>query len=252
VALPAEPPRYVPKPGVGVFHSDPGGIFEPIHRGRSGWPVYSLQRAVGVTPATGSFGSVTLKKAKAFQAKYGLTVDGIAGPATQEMILQLAGKQADEAQGLPVGVGFGFAEAEGGRVLAATNWDVPDAVDCGPAQWRIKGPPFSLAKLKDAFRPYVALDHACEVLANRQRDFKQRNHHFTDDEALRVGVLAHNAPYGGMADTIVENYPGGGSWWRYVSRPDERAGPGEVWPPGGMTRAEWAKEYPARVLRFVA
>lgn len=245
MALPAQPPKYVPKPGVGIFHSDPGGLYEPIHRGRSGWPVYSLQRAVGVVPATGNFGAVTLRKVKEFQAKYGLTVDAIAGPATQQKILDLAGAKADQAHGLPIGLGRGFAKAEGANLLAATNWSVAGGVDCGPAQWRISGPPFSLDRLKRAFRPYEALDHACKAVAERRASFKQRNSHFTGDEALRVALLAHNWPAG--ADRIVRNYPGGGNWWRYVPSPDADASWVE-----GFTHAEWAAEYPKRLLIFTA
>lgn len=253
MALPAAPPKYVEKPGVGVFHSDLGGIFEPIQLAEhDSWRVYALQRAVGVKPAVGTFGPATLRAVKAFQGKYGLVVDGIAGPATQRQILELAAAKADQAHHLPIGVGLGFAVHEGGGILAATNWAVADGVDCGPAQWRIAGPPFSLTKLKDAFRPYQALDHACSVLANRRRDFKTRNGHFTGDEALRVAVLAHNAPFGGMADTIVRTYPGGGEWWRYVDRPDVKAGPGDAWPPRGLTRSQWAQQYPAEILEFVA
>lgn len=240
MALPAAPPKY----------SSYSAMLRPIVRGSEPWAVYALQRAVGVTPATGTFGPQTLRKVKAFQTKYGLEADGIAGPATQWMILQLAGAAADQAHGLPVGVGVGFAWHEGGKILGATNWDVPGGVDCGPGQWRIVGPPFSLDRLKRAFRPYVALDHACAVLAERRADFKRRNGYLAGSEALRIAVLAHNWPAG--ADAIVRNYKGAGNWWRYVPEPDRSAAPGEAWPPAGYTRAEWAQEYPSRILSEVA
>ncbi len=235
MALPAYPPHYP------SFTA----MYLPIKEGDDGWPVYALQRAVGVKPASGVFGPVTLKKVKAFQKKYGLAVDGVAGPATQQKILELAGAKADQAHGLPEGLGRGFAKAEGANLLAATNWSVAGGVDCGPAQWRIIGPPFSLEKLKRAFRPYEALDHACKGVAERRASFRSRNSHLTADEALRVALLAHNWPAG--ADRIVRNYPGGGGWWRYVPSPDADAS----WV-DGFTHASWAAEYPKRLLIFVA
>jgi peptidoglycan hydrolase-like protein with peptidoglycan-binding domain len=247
MALPTEPPKY---PGFAA-------MLAPISResSPSPWATYALQRAVGVVPATGVFGSQTFKKVKAFQTKYGLYVDGIAGSKTQGKILELAGAKADLAHGLWVGVGYGFAMAEGGGCLAATNWSIPGSVDCGPAQWRIPGPPFAYTALIGAFRPYEALDRACRVLAERWTDFRHRNRwlDWEPDVALRVAVLAHNAPYGGMANTIVDTYPGGGEWWRYVTRPDDPAtwikNKDGTYP---FTRSEWAAEYPTRILKYVA
>jgi hypothetical protein len=164
---------------------------------------------------------------------------------TQQKILELAGAKADQAHGLPIGLGKGFAKAEGANLLAATNWSVPGGVDCGPGQFRISGPPFSHTKMVSAFRPYEALDRACRGVAERRSEFKSRNHHLTNDEALRVALLSHNWPAG--ADRIMRNYPGGGGWWRYVPAPDEPAS----WV-DGFTHASWAAEYPKRLLIFVA
>lgn len=237
MALPTSPPRY---PSYKAMLAAISRASSP-----SEWATYSLQRAIGVIPATGHFGDVTHRKLKEWQRDHGLLSDGIAGPATQAAILVDAGRRADRAHGLPDGVGFGFATAEGGGILAATNWSVSGGVDCGPAQWRVSGPPFSQTALIRAFRPYQALDHACLRLRNAQLDFLDRNHHWEDpQEALNVAVLQHNWPSG--ADQIVRRYPGGGKWWRYVSNPDDPA----TWV-DGFTRAEWCREYPSRVLKFV-
>jgi peptidoglycan hydrolase-like protein with peptidoglycan-binding domain len=44
--------------------------------------VAAVQRALGVTPASGRFGPITLGAVRAFQRRKGLTVDGIVGPQT--------------------------------------------------------------------------------------------------------------------------------------------------------------------------
>jgi cell wall-associated NlpC family hydrolase len=44
--------------------------------------VLQLQQKLGVTPATGYFGSLTLAAVQAFQTAHGLTVDGQVGPQT--------------------------------------------------------------------------------------------------------------------------------------------------------------------------
>jgi hypothetical protein len=240
VALPAEPPRY------GTW----GQMVSPISRASSPspWATYALQRAIGVKPATGHFGAVTHKRLKEWQRTRGLTADGVAGPKTQQRILREAGDDADRKHGLPQGLGRGFAKAEGANILAATNWSVPGGVDCGPGQFRISGPPFSLEKLKRAFRPYVSLDHACELVKQRAKDAADRNVHLKRDPqtAFAVAVLYHHWP--AAAERIIDRYPGDGHWWRYVPSPDEPAG----WVPGDYTRASWAREYVARVLLFVA
>lgn len=239
MTLPAAPPRY-------KSYRD---IVAPLKQDVSGWAAFAVQKVVGVV-ADGVWGPVTDQAVRQWQKNRKLAADGIAGPVTQQFILNDYGAQADEAHGLPIGVGYGFAFSEGGGVLAATNWQVAGGVDCGPAQWRCSGPPFHSGDLKFAFDAKKALDGACGRLADARRDYRQRNSHLTAGQALRVAVLHHNWVVG--ADSIVRTYPGGGEWWKYVPQPDKKAGAGEAWPPAGFTRAEWAREYPGRVLKFVA
>lgn len=216
----------------------------PLKQGQVGWASYAMQKVVGVTP-DGVWGPKTDQSVRSWQSDRHLAVDGIAGPVTQGFILNDYGSKADVANGLPIGVGYGFAFSEGGGVLAATNWSVAGGVDCGPAQWRVSGPPFKQTDLRFAFDARKALDGACGRLATARQDFRDRNVHLTQDEALHVAVLRHNWPVG--AESVVRHYPGGGFWWRYVPSPDEPAS----WV-DGFTHAEWAKEYAKRILKWVA
>jgi hypothetical protein len=50
--------------------------------GSSGPAVKTLQRALGVSPATGFYGPLTKRAVRRFQRKVGLTADGVAGPRT--------------------------------------------------------------------------------------------------------------------------------------------------------------------------
>lgn len=215
----------------------------PIKLGDHGWRAYAVQCAVTATP-DGVFGQRTEKAVKTWQKEHGLKADGVVGPTTSTDMLQLAGLRADQSLGMPEGLGYGFAVSEGANMLAATNWQVPGGVDCGPAQWRVYGPPYDMSSLRFAFNARTALDGAVGRLKSTRDSFKSRNKHLGKD-ALPVAVLGHNWPAG--ADSIVRHYPGGGGWWRYVPNPDAPA----TWVQG-HTRASWAREYPARVMRFVA
>jgi len=217
-----------------------------IKVGDTGWRAYAVQTMVATTP-DGDFGPKTDLAVKQWQKEHGLSADGVVGPATQTTMLELAGMRADRNNGMPEGVGYGFAVAEGANMLAATNWQVSGGVDCGPAGWRVYGPPYDLSALKFAFNARTALNGAVGRLKTARLSFEDRNRWLKvePDNALSVAVLQHNWPAG--ADSIVRKYPGGGGWWRYVPNPDAPA----TWVEG-HTRASWAREYPARVLRFVA
>jgi peptidoglycan hydrolase-like protein with peptidoglycan-binding domain len=221
-------------------------LLAPIKQGERGWRAFVVQKVVGVV-ADGVWGPGTEQSVRAWQLRHKLTADGVMGPKSQTLALEKAGERADRKIGMPKGLGYGFAVTEGANLLAATNWQVPGGVDCGPAQWRILGPPYDYARLKYAFTPRAALEGALERLRAAQTDYMKRNRHLAANpqEALAVAALQHNWPAG--ADSIVRKYPGDGRWWRYVTSPDAVA----TWVTG-HTRASWAREYPARVLRFVA
>lgn len=242
MTLPAAPPRY----------SSWGALTAPLKRGSAGWGVYGLQRALGIKPADGVLGAKTEKFLREWQHNRNLTADGICGPKTYEYILRAAGRKADRIHGLPDGVGYGFAHAEGAGVFAATNWSIPGAVDCGPGQYRIVGPPFKMDDLRAAFRPFESINRACDDLAERWEEYLERNKALDERpfSALEVAVLAHNWPAG--AEQIVRSYRGYLEWWRSIPAPDSLITWAEK--PNGQpyTRAEWCKHYSESILQFVA
>jgi peptidoglycan hydrolase-like protein with peptidoglycan-binding domain len=209
VMLPASPPHY----------ASWRAMVLPIKQGENGWRPFAVQVAVGATP-DGNWGPATEKAVRRWQKDHKLHSDGVVGPVTQQTILELNGLRADQAHGLPEGLGYGFAVSEGANMLAATNWSVPGGVDCGPAQWRVYGPPYELTSLRFAFNARTALDGAVGRLRSTRDSFRRRNSKL-GIHALQVAVLNHNWPAG--ADSIVRHYPGGGDWWRYVPNPDAPA-----------------------------
>lgn len=220
---------------------------------RNSWRVYSLQNALRflghleVGSADGDFGDHTLAAVKAYQAQHSLAVDGIAGGRTQIRIITQIGTRAHAAfPALPDGLFRGLVETEGGNVLAATNWSVPGGVDCGPVQRRLSGPPFAFSELQAAFSvdrsfTWAANDPAKGLLPRIAR-YRKISPKLSDENLLEYAVLAHNWP--AAAEQLVRN--------GHLDTPDAVA----VWttkPSGGhYTYAEWAAEYPRRVLRYVA
>jgi hypothetical protein len=122
----------------------PAGLQPPevvsIKRGAQGFPVWALQRALDdvsgyVVEADGIFGPATETAVKKFQGARKLTTDGIAGPATQRALVgvHVVGEQDD----LPGGLLHGFAQMEGGWLVAAVNDKAPGGIDCGAFQRRV-------------------------------------------------------------------------------------------------------------------
>lgn len=223
-----------------------------IKKGDDGWPVYALQSALNSIRLAvnggwskleedGAFGEGTDDAVTVFQKGYGLMADGIAGPATQRQVIKLLDdmthKQLPE---IPTGLMRGFAEGEGGNLLAAVNWSVSGGVDCGPMQYRVYGPPYDLTRLKAAFDPYASFIKAGkEFLARAERFYTEsgvRTRKDREEYSKRLAVLAHNWPYG--AERLADGYA-------LSNREAEWVPNGTKFPDGEPvnTYAEWAQYY---------
>lgn len=223
-----------------------------IKLGDDGWPVYALQSALNSIrlqvnggwaklDPDGAFGAGTEDAVKLFQHGYGLTADAIAGPATQRQVIKLLDeithKQLPE---IPTGLMRGFAEGEGGNLLAAVNWSVAGGVDCGPMQYRVYGPPYDEAKLKAAFDPLSSFVKAGKEFQARAERFYNRpgvtNRANREEYAKRLAVLAHNWPYG--AERLADGYD-------LSNRAADWVPDGTKFPDGEPvnTYAEWAQYY---------
>jgi Putative peptidoglycan binding domain len=250
MSLPTQPPRF----------NSWSELVSPIKKGETGWRVWALQSALSADPALkkiladagafttaqGVFGAATETAVKKYQRDHFTTVDGIVGPKTQGLLLKDADLDVHQKiPKLPNGILSGFTIAEGGSVLAATNWYTPPGgtpgVDCGPVQWRQYGPPFSEAGLKKAFNPRTAFEYAGNVLLERIDDYNRRRPSLSDAMVLRLAILAHNWPAG--AEQVVK--------YGHLTHPDALAS----WTtkPGGghYTQGEWLQEYPDRILMYV-
>ena len=240
MSLPVVPPRY----------ASWREMVAPLKKGASGWAAYAVQRVVGVT-ADGVWGPMTDKAVYAWQSSHRdeydrwLVVDGVVGPTTQyAMLLAVAISVDRTTTAIPDGVLKGMVTYEGARLLAATNWYTPPGgtpgADCGAAQWRQYGPPFSMSGLLAAFDPKVALQQVASRLSGRITNYKARRPSLTDQRALELAVLAHNAPF--LAEQVVRN--------GRLSTPDAEA----VWTTKAdgshYTHAEWSVEYPSRILSY--
>jgi len=238
--LPAEPPKF----------QSWAGLLAPIKSGEVGWRVFALQSALGSvgrdTTPDGVFGPKTLRQVKGMQTNNGLVADGIAGPATQQKLIEKISHKTHTAfTSIPEGLMRGYAEAEGGNVLAATNWYTPvggkAGVDCGPVQWRQYGPPFDEWGLRKAFDCETSFSFAAQLLIDRMREYGQRRPSLSPGMRLKLALLAHNAPF--LADQYVR--------FGKFSTPDALA----MWTqkPGGghYTHAEWFEVYTSRLLKYV-
>lgn len=234
--LPSTPPKY------GSWSA----LVASIKEGATGWPAFAVQAMVGVT-RDGAFGPQTAKAVKAWQSKHNLLADGIVGATTQGSMLRSAINSVEpDFKHLPHGLLNGFAKVEGAYVLAATNWYTPPGgapgVDCGPVQWRQSGPPFSPTGLMDAFDAHTAFRYAARAFTDRINNYATRNPSLGNHKIIEMAVLAHNAPF--LSEQVVR--------YGHLLTPDAEA----TWTTkaggsGHYTHAEWAAEYPRRVLEGV-
>lgn len=244
MTLPAAPPRYDP----------PRDAYLPIKLGEKGWRAWALQNnllAEGYKlpqfGADGQYGQETKDALQRFQTKVGLKPDAVCGPATQMKMLKRAeAVVAGALPELPPRLLFGFLMAEGSALLAPTNWSVGGGVDCGPAQYRVYGPPYDKTKLKLAFDARESFRMAAQQFLARQLAARTRNRQrslgLTADQLLKASILAHNAPF--MYDQITLN--GRLTTPRTLAQWTNKPGGGHY------THAEWAVEYPRRILEHAA
>ena len=239
-------------------------LVAPIRRGERGWRVFAVQCVIGVTP-DGIFGPQTFAAAKEWQRRNKMRdADGIIGPLTQSRMLEVESAKVDARYNvMPDGLLDGFCRVEGADSLAATNWYTPPCgavgVDCGPPQIRIyrlangayplesyKRGSDTMYGLRDVFNPAVSLTIAARSFTGRIANYKMRNPSLPKRTIVEMAVLAHNAPF--MADQVIRNgrlsTPNAIAVWTTIPAAERASYGGRA----HYTHAEWAKEYPGRVL----
>lgn len=237
----------------------PSATDTSLKKGESSWGVYGLQKALnfanqaGLT-TDGVFGMLTESAVGSWQRRMSLTIDGIAGPKTQQSVslfLCEAVLIADIPRGLPRGI----VEGEGGYYFGAVNWMSAHGVDCGIVQERVGGPPFALDNLRHAFDAPKSLAAALIILRERAAT-EYATYAWASvswERQLRCGIMAHNWPAGALSIAKTgrcSNPDSTEGWW-----PD-----GLQFPDGALvrTRWEWCQWYamggphgPARIPRYV-
>lgn len=189
MSLPSAPPRT---------------LIYSVEQGDNGWPVFAVQSALNSLGASltldGDFGPATDQAVRSFQAKYSLYVDGKFGPASsKKAVTLLDAKTHTKLPEVPQGLIKGFAEGEGGNVLAAVNWSIPGGVDCGIMQYRVYEP-YTFTALSDAFNPLASMVKAGNEFLYRANTFYYmagvKNRNDREEFSKRLAILAHNWPAG--------------------------------------------------------
>src|SRR3954471_13957370 len=111
-------PEWPPKPTMSLPTSPNRTTPTSIRQGDLGWPVFAVQGGLDelglYCMADGVFGPATYRMIQAFQRKIqSLTIDGIAGPATQAQITRLIDVRIHTSHpSLPAGLLRGSALSE--------------------------------------------------------------------------------------------------------------------------------------------
>jgi putative chitinase len=92
-----------------------------LKKGDNNENVKLMQEKLGISPAITNFGPKTEAAVKEFQAKHGLTADGVVGPKTWEMIMGQSGVSIAPVQSAPIA-------PVGGLKLDKLKGHIPDAV----------------------------------------------------------------------------------------------------------------------------
>jgi peptidoglycan hydrolase-like protein with peptidoglycan-binding domain len=120
-----------------------------LHKGDHGKHVELLQRALGV-PADGEFGRRTWRALRRFQRAHGLTVDGVAGPATLAALGVGAAREATAETGTRVLQRIAMCESGGNPRAISPNRRYRGKYQFTRATWRALGGSGDPAKAPEA------------------------------------------------------------------------------------------------------
>jgi peptidoglycan hydrolase-like protein with peptidoglycan-binding domain len=237
--------------------------------------VWALQQSLlNITPELGAdfpdgyFGSRTEDAVRRYQANRDLGADGIAGPATQKRIVQGWINSANKAVDTKDGLLDGFAEGEGGWLLAPVNWSVAGGVDVGAVQNRVydlsgttvwstqNGVPTEGLLAKVIFDPnkvQSALDTKSRIFA-LARDLKSRRDTYFNLAGTKYPYTRGNDKRSWQLAALYHNWPSAAELLaKGGTLPDKEAPwvPQSLRDKGVNTYKEWADHYIAQVTKYV-
>jgi hypothetical protein len=179
-----------------------------IKKGDVGIPVWSLQKALDArygiaVGADGAFGTQTETAVVSYQRAKNLTADGVVGPMTQRTLVRdIVDARDKQSPQVPTHLLYGFAEMEGGNLLAAVNDSVAGGIDCGTFQRRVYTADYGTnAVVERAFNN----SYQCDLLADRLVELRSifisragTNDGYglvpAEEKAWRLACLNHNYP----------------------------------------------------------
>lgn len=165
----------------------------------AGWAGYGVNMAID-----GSFGPQTVNAVKGFQAAYGLTADGVAGPATYAKIYDLQDPDCTP-------IHFSYAEVDGGCGAGGySGGSVSEATvkeNLKRAMWRAEA-----LRQRIGNMPLTVTSGFRSQACDRQVGGSGTGQHTYGTAIDLVGVgfctLAQNARYNGFGGIFGPGYPG--------------------------------------------
>lgn len=194
-----------------------------FRKGEKGLGVWALQSALVAAGKSltvdGDFGPNTEHNVREFQTENFLLIDGIAGPGTQKAVVKKIVDSTDARYNLPHRLLEGFAQYEGGYMVAAVNWSVAGGVDCGAFQRRVTLDGRTNIIVGNAFNTKKQAELLATTLVDRRATY--RNGVGTknvpagmsvDEKAWRLAALYHNYPLAAarLSVTPIKDLP---SYW---------------------------------------
>lgn len=176
---------------------EPGPQYRNVFAsGMRGSDVAALQMNIGNLVVDGVFGKETYKRVRNYQSNNGLYVDGIAGGATQAMIITKRSADAQAKYNLPKKLLKSVAANESGLYVAAWSAHPNDSgFDLGAYQNSITPSQVGNNKLYElSLNVHYMAENTAAKIKTQHDKYVGKPYVTTDRKAWELAVLYHNRP----------------------------------------------------------